>query len=69
MLFERWRSKRELRTLDMPINYFFPKEFTDRPCVVELTSLEQELINHSRKLSQDDLDSLIAHARALAELK
>jgi hypothetical protein len=69
MLFERRRSKRDLRTLNTPINYFFPKEFTDRPCVVELTCLEQELISHTRKLSQDDLHSLIAHARALTELK
>ena len=69
MLFERRRSKRELRTLDKAINYFFPKEFTDRTCVVELTSLEQELISQTRKLGQDDLHSLIAHARALAELK
>lgn len=56
-------------SLDKPISYFFPKEFTEELSEDELSVLEKELLIQVRQLSREDLRKLIAQARALAEFK
>jgi transcriptional regulator with XRE-family HTH domain len=61
--------------LDKPMGYFFPKEFTEEFAETkgigkdELSELEKEMLIHARQLSPDDLEKLIAQARALAEFR
>ncbi len=55
--------------LDKPILYFFPEDFIGKNEQQQLSQLEQELIDHARKLSRSDLKKLIAQAKALAEFQ
>jgi transcriptional regulator with XRE-family HTH domain len=55
--------------LNKPISYFFPKEFTEDFGHPEEIKLEEELIMQTRRLSLDDLEKLVAQAKALADLK
>lgn len=54
--------------LEKPVGYFFPwySKFLDDDGKLDV--LEQELLIHARKLSDDDLRKIIAQVRALAEL-
>lgn len=54
--------------LDKPINYFFPKEFTQELGTSELLDLEEELLINARKLNRDDLRKLIAQIKAIANM-
>ncbi len=55
--------------LDKPIGYFFPEEFIDKFDDDELSVLEKDLLIQARRLDNDDLEKLIAQARALAEFE
>jgi transcriptional regulator with XRE-family HTH domain len=54
--------------LGKPIGYFFPifSKFNDDAS--KLTEQEQELLLHTRKLTNDDLRKIIAQVKALTEL-
>jgi transcriptional regulator with XRE-family HTH domain len=54
--------------LDKPILYFYqPYEIRDNS-IIELSPLENELINQAKKLSTDDLRKLVAQTKALVKL-
>ena len=55
--------------LDKPIGYFFPAEFVDKFDDDELSVLEKDLLIQARRLDNDDLEKMIAQARALAEFE
>lgn len=54
--------------LEKPISYFYPifSKYNDE--AGRLTELEQELLIHARKLTDDDLRKIIAQVKALADL-
>lgn len=54
--------------LEKPIGYFYPLFSKYNDDSGKLTELEQELLLHARKLTDDDLRKIIVQIRALAEL-
>lgn len=55
--------------LNKPINYFFPKEFSEEFSEDDLTLLEKEFLLVIRQLSNKDIKKLIAQAKALIDYK
>ena len=55
--------------LDKPLLYFFPEEFVGKNEQQQLSELEHELLEQTRKLSRSDLRKLIAQAKALADMQ
>ena len=55
--------------LQKPINYFFPEPYKPDPENETLTEDEKTLIIQSRRLSEDDIPSLIAQVKAMADYK
>ena len=70
-------GKREASTSDLvyisaalqkPIGYFYPRHSKFIDDGNRLNDLEQELLIHARKLSDDDLRKIIAQVKALADM-
>jgi transcriptional regulator with XRE-family HTH domain len=54
--------------LRKPVDYFFPSPLADLLSPDTLSVAERDLLMQARRLSPDDMDRLIAQARALADL-
>lgn len=54
--------------LEKPIRYFYPIFSKHNDEAGRITDLEQELLLHARKLSDDDLRKIIAQVKAIAEI-
>jgi transcriptional regulator with XRE-family HTH domain len=54
--------------LNKPIMYFFPDQYKGKIIEGELSSGEQELLSIAHQIDMDDLQRLIAQAKALLQL-
>ena len=55
--------------LDKPIGYFFPPTISRELAQGDSSPLEEELLLHARRLSNDDLRKVIAQVRAIASVR
>jgi len=56
------------KSLHKPIVYFFPGDYVNEVKLDKLSPLFQELFIQAKRLSNEDLNKLIAQARAIADI-